>query len=293
MIAPPPLAQLRQALPHLPPRLQELARFIIQHEFDAATRPMRELAAASGASPASFTRLAQAIGYIGWDAMRDALIERREKTGRPFSARLRDVVRTAGDDRITSAAELAGASLASDAAAVAQLQADPIGPAAEALHRAERIWTAGFRSCRLVAQLLTYEFSIFLPRIVQQIGAERPEDLDLGALQRGDVLLLVSIAPYTRNALLAARAARDAGCVLITLTDDAGAPVARDADHRLVFDIASPGFFPSLAGAVATAQALAAATFLLCGEVARDRLREAEERTAALAQYLPQEEPQA
>ncbi|MCG7360055.1 MurR/RpiR family transcriptional regulator [Roseomonas sp. ACRSG] len=284
----PPLDLLRRALPDLPPRLQEVARFVARHDFDAATRSMRELAAAAGAQPASFTRLAQALGYAGWDELRAALIEAHRQAGvRPFSARIRPPTPDAADPATAMAAEM----LAADAAGLSRLDAGRIGPAAEALHQAPRLWAVGFRSCRAVAQLLHYQLSLFRPHAVRLVGADRPEDMDLGAFQAGDAVLLVTFAPYTHASLLAAQAARAAGCVVIALADRADTPMAEGADHLLLFEAASaPGFFPSLTSALATAQALVAASFVLGGDAALARLRETEERLAALSQYLPTED---
>lgn len=282
-----PLDLLRRALPDLPPRLQEVARFVSRHDFDAATRSMRDLAAAAGAQPASFTRLAQALGYSGWDALRAALIETHRQgdraAGGPFSTRIRPMAQDAHGP-----ASLAGEMLAADAASLARLDAGRIGLAAEALHHAPRIWVVGFRSCRAIALALHYQLSLFRPHAVRLVGGERPEDLDLGAFQAGDAVLLVSFAPYSRASLLAAEAARAAGCIVIALADRADTPVVEGAEHLLLFDAAtSPGFFPSLTAALAAAQALVAASFSLGGEAALSRLRATEERLLALSQYLP------
>ncbi|MBO1073791.1 MurR/RpiR family transcriptional regulator [Roseomonas marmotae] len=294
MTPPSPLDLLRRALPDLPPRLQEVARYIARHDFDAATRSMRELAAAAGAQPASFTRLAQALGYAGWDALRDALIEAHRQarlaTGGPFSKRIRQG-RPATPD---PAAAMAGDMLAADAAGLTRLDGERIGHAAEALHLAPSIWVVGFRSCRAVANLLHYQLSLFRPHAVRLVGGDRPEDLDLGAFQPKDVVLLVTFAPYSRTSLQAARAAREAGCVIVAIADCGDAPTCEGADHFLPFEAAAaPGFFPSLTGALATAQALVAASFLLGGDAALARLHEAEDRLAALSQYLPNEDSQA
>src|ERR1700730_13098893 len=85
-----PLNELCSALPSLPMRLQEVGRFVAANDYDATTRSMRELASVAGADPASFTRLAKAIGYSGWDELRAALTEaRRPAQVSPFSARAR------------------------------------------------------------------------------------------------------------------------------------------------------------------------------------------------------------
>src|ERR1700687_2152262 len=85
-----PLSELCSPLPSLPMRLREVGRFVAANDYDATTRSMRELAAVAGADPASFTRLAQALGYSGWDELRAALTEaRRPAQPSPFSARTR------------------------------------------------------------------------------------------------------------------------------------------------------------------------------------------------------------
>src|SRR5437870_12337607 len=87
---PSPLSELCSALPSLPSRLQQVGRFVAANDYDATTRSMRELAAVAGADPASFTRLAKALGYSGWDELRAALTEaRRPAQPSPFSGRPR------------------------------------------------------------------------------------------------------------------------------------------------------------------------------------------------------------
>ncbi len=281
-----PIEALRRALPGLPPRLQEAGRFLARHDFDAVTRSMRDLAAAAGTHPATFTRLAQALGYTGWDALRDALIEQRRRGNEtPFSGR----VRAQGQE---PAALLPAEMLAADAAGLHRIDPSSIAAAARLLHEAPRIWVAGFRSCRGVAQLLHYQLRLFRPDGVRLIGGAGPEDLDIGALRSGDVVVLISFAPYSRPIVMTARTAHACGCATIAIADTPEAPVAEGATHLLRFDAATgPGFFPSLTGALATAQALAAATFALGGEAALIRLRETEDRLAALSEYVPDKEP--
>src|SRR5664279_3160669 len=85
-----PLNELCSALPSLPMRLQQVGRFVAANDYDATTRSMRDLAAAAGADPAAFTRLAKALGYSGWDGLRAALTEaRRPEQPTPFSGRTR------------------------------------------------------------------------------------------------------------------------------------------------------------------------------------------------------------
>src|SRR5690242_15207899 len=210
-----PLNELCSALPSLPTRLQEVGRFVAANDYDATTRSMRELAAVAGADPAAFTRLAKAIGYSGWDELRAALTEaRRPPQSSPFSGRARG--RRQGPNADVS---LVSDKLEAEAAGLSRIVPDAVAKAARALHAARRIWIAGFRSCRSVAELLNYQLRLFRPDAVRLIGAAGPEDLDFGGFRAGDAVVVIGFAPYSRSSVLAAHAAREAECKIVALAD--------------------------------------------------------------------------
>ena len=283
MLSSPPLDTLRRILPDLPPRLRQAGQFLADHGFDAATRSMRGLAAAAGANPATFTRLARALGYAGWDDLRDALIESQRAADpmSPFSGRARNTPNN-----------LPGAMLQADLHGLSRLDPASIDTAARALHAADRVWVAGFRSCRAVATLLHYRLRLFRPDTTRLVGGTGPEDRDIGAFHPNDAVVVIGFAPYSRTSVTTAREARAAGCTVIALADTPAAPMAQGAHHFLRFDAAAgPGFFPSLTGAIAMAQALSSATFALGGQAALTRLRETEARLAAHSQYVSGSRP--
>jgi DNA-binding MurR/RpiR family transcriptional regulator len=264
-------------------RLRQVGRFVAANDYDATTRSMRDLAAEAGADPASFTRLAKALGYSGWDELRAALTEaRRPAQPSPFSARTRDRRRGPHSD-----VSLITGKLDAEAAGLSRISAGSVANAAKALHAARRIWIAGFRSCRSVAELLNYQLRLFRADEVQLVGGSGPEDLDLGAFRAGDAVVVIGFAPYSTASVLSARAAHGSGATLVAIADTIAAPMAEGADHLLLYEAASsPGFFPSLTGAVAIAQSLAAVTFVLGGAGAKRRLAETEARLAAMSQYV-------
>src|SRR5258707_1366373 len=147
-----PLNELCSALPSLPMRLREVGQFVAANDYDATTRSMRDLAAAAGADPASFTRLAKALGYPGWDALRAALTEaRRPEQPAPFSGR------TKGRQGPHSSVTLVADKLEAEAAGLARISSDAVASAAKSLQASQRIWIAGLRSCRSVAGMLNYQ----------------------------------------------------------------------------------------------------------------------------------------
>lgn len=280
---PSPLNELCSALPSLPARLRQVGRFVAANDYDATTRSMRELAVVAGADPAAFTRLAKAIGYSGWDELRAALTEaRRPVESSPFSGRAKN--RRRGPNPELS---LVSDKLEAEAAGLNRISSGSVANAAKALHGARRVWIAGFRSCRGVAELLNYQLRLFRPDAVQLVGGSGPEDLDLGAFRAGEAIVVIGFAPYSTASVLSARAAHRSGATLIAIADRMSAPMAEGAEHLLLFEAASsPGFFPSLTGATAIAQSLAAATFMLGGATAKRRLEETEARLADTLQYV-------
>jgi DNA-binding MurR/RpiR family transcriptional regulator len=282
-----PFNDLCSALPSLPMRLREVGRFVAANDYDATTRSMRDLAAAAGADPASFTRLAKALGYSGWDALRAALTEaRRPAQSSPFSARTK-ARRQGPHADVTLVAD----KLEAEAAGLARISPDNVARAAKTLQAAQRVWIAGFRSCRSVAELLNYQLRLFRPDAVQLVGGSGPEDLDLGAFGAEDAIIVIGFAPYSTASVLSARAAHRSGAALIAIADTGAAPMAEGADHLLLFEAAaSPGFFPSLTGAIAIAQSLAAVTFVLGGAGAKRRLEETEARLAAMSEYVAEKD---
>src|SRR5712691_5641491 len=120
-----PLSELCSALPSLPMRLREVGRFVAANDYDATTRSMRDLAAAAGADAASFTRLAKALGYSGWDGLRAALTEaRRPAQSSPFSGRTRGRRQRANSD-ITLVAD----KLEAEAAGLARISSGTVARA--------------------------------------------------------------------------------------------------------------------------------------------------------------------
>lgn len=283
---PSPLEALRRSLPSLPDRLRAAGRFVAENEYDAATRSMRELAGTAGLQPASFTRLAQALGHAGWDEFRAELVEaKRPEPAGPFSSRTRSRPRrrTRPDECLDTVSE----ALEVDARGLSGIDATEISRASEVLHDAPRIWVAGFRSCRSVAVLLHYQLRLFWPDDVRLVGGTGPEDCDFGAFRSDDALVLIGFAPYSRASVLTRAAANAAGCRLIAVADTPSAPICEGADHVLLFEAAAtPAFFPSLTGAMALVQGLAAAAYLRGGKRNAERLRQSEARLAALSQYV-------
>ncbi|MDJ0639616.1 MAG: MurR/RpiR family transcriptional regulator, partial [Paracoccaceae bacterium] len=52
-------------------KLQVAADYVAENPIDVATRSLRSVASTSGVSPATFSRLARALGYADYEALRE------------------------------------------------------------------------------------------------------------------------------------------------------------------------------------------------------------------------------
>lgn len=279
------IAQLEAAARQLSPRLAAAARYVAAHPFDAATIPMRELARRSGEPAANFTRLAQALGHPGWEELRTGLVEAaRSQPDAPYS------------ERQPAREGVVAAMLAADRDSLTALGAADLAAAAALLESAARVHVAGFRSCHAPALLFHYLYRLFRPEVTLVTGTGGLLDLELGAFRAGDVLVLFGFAPYSRDSLLATRAAAGAGAKVLAIVDSAAAPIAEGAEGVLTYGTPTAGFFPSLTACTALVQALAALLYARAGAEGQERLRQAEGRIAAHTAYLrpplgPKESP--
>ena len=75
------LARLKRVMPTLAPQLQRAAVTLEARPDDVALLSMRELAASADLSPSTFTRLARALGFNDYAAMREVVVRRIRTRG--------------------------------------------------------------------------------------------------------------------------------------------------------------------------------------------------------------------
>ncbi len=101
-------------------------------------------------------------------------------------------------------------------------------------------------------------------------------EMQLRAIGPHDATVVVSFAPYSREARVAAEAAKRAKGKVIAITDSALAPIALIADETVVFSVTSPSFFPSLVGGISVAESLLAVIVSQEGKGVVKRIESAE-----------------
>lgn len=243
----------------MPAQLQAAARYVLDRPRDVALLSMREQARQAGVPPATMTRLAKRLGLDGYDSIR-ALYAEAVRTGDLGFAGRADAQlasQTLKGDRAL-AAEIATTISGHVARLAEPAGLDRLAAAAARLAAAHRIYCLGLRAGHPIAWHLHYVLSLLGQRTVLLDAAGATGTDPIRAATPEDVLLAVSVSPYTRATVETARWAAERGVAVVAVTDSEVSPLAQLAVETVLVATDSPSFFHSLAPGFAVAEILAA-----------------------------------
>jgi DNA-binding MurR/RpiR family transcriptional regulator len=270
-------------------QLQTAARFMLERPRDVALMSMRQLARQAGVQPATMTRLAQRLGFDGFEAIRTLYAHAIRDGDLGFSGK---AGKQAADQKLRGDRAVATEMLDVIARQVAALAApdtlDDIARAARLLAKARRIYCLGLRSSYAVAWHFQYILSLFSDKAMM---LDAPAGVGLDPLSRadsGDLLFAVSVSPYTRATIETARYAETRGLAIVAITDSKIAPLAKMAAATIFISTESPSFFHTMSPAFFVAETLAGLVAGYDGEASRSALHRLEGQLAAFHVHLTQ-----
>lgn len=242
-----------ERLPSLSPKLQAAARFVVDNPNEVVITSMRTLAERAGAQPATLVRLAQQLGYSGWPELKSAFAEDLGLHSGRYEQRAKNLVARGRDADLLSeifAVQRQNLDL-TEAACTTSLR-----DAVKLMRRAKTVHVAGFRASAPIAYSLVYGYRLFRNTVHLIDGHSGGLEMQLRPIERQDVVVAISFAPYSTESAAVIEAARAVGAHVIALTDSSASPLALAADVAVLFSATSPSFFPSVAAAVAATEAL-------------------------------------
>jgi DNA-binding MurR/RpiR family transcriptional regulator len=283
----PLVAELKAEFDGLSPQLKEAARWVVDHPIDVALLTTREQARRAGVAPATLTRLAQRFGLSGYEDLRRryaAAVRRRPESFRGRAEELLERRRTEGDAALVQdifAALTQHLHALSDPAHLRQFTR-----AAERLASARRVFCLGLRASFSVAYIFHYVRSLFGSASVLMDSPGGAGIDVLRTIGRTDAMLAVTVKPYTKQTVQAARYAAGRGADVIAVTDSEISPLAAIADEILIVHTETPSFFHTMAPAFAAVECLAALVAARKGSDTLAALAASEEQLAAFDTYL-------
>jgi len=274
---------LRERYAGLSPALQQIAKYVLDHPNEVVTLSMRTVGTRAGATPATLVRFAQSLGFAGWPQLKEAVAAELGLAPEAYGERARTLVGRASDrtlvDEMFKVHRL-------NLESTERMSSPSLQRACELLETAGTVHAAGFRACFPVAFSFVYVYRLFRASVQLVDGQGGSIEMQQRAMVKGDALVVASFAPYSREALQVAQAAKASGCKVLALTDSAASPLSLLADETLLFAIRSPSFFPSIAAAEALTEALLELLASRAGKAVVKRINQAEAQLFESGAYL-------
>ncbi len=243
----------------LPAQLQKAARWIESHPHDAALLTMREQAGRAGVQPATMTRLAQALGYDGYETVRTLHANALRHAWQPGLA-----ATAAKRNKLPEGTrEAAAQAMVQHCAAQIGTLPNPstletLVQAAALIGQARRVFCLGMRSSHAVAWHVWYALSLISDNAILLDGIGGIGFDALTQARKADLLFVCGVAPYTRTVVEAVIQARARGLRIIALTDSPLSPLIVKDDPALIVPTDSASYLNSMAPAFALAEVLVA-----------------------------------
>ena len=236
------LEELKRRYPELSPRLQQAARHILDHPNHAALSTVTELAAAAGVQPSALIRLAQALGFSGFSDMQKVLVAALAAASPSYGERVHHL-RAAGAgtgaagllEQATALSEMSLQNLMDTVDAAALDQAIAI------LAKAPLVHVVGQRRSHPVAGYIAYGLTRSGKAARLMAGAAGMLRDEAETMRPGDALVVISLHPYSADAVETAAWAASHGVAVVALSDGPLSPLQASASVAL--DVRDPELF--------------------------------------------------
>lgn len=215
--------------------LAVLGRLVERPEI-VAVNTITELAQWLDVNASTLSRLARSLGYAGFAEFQRIFRNEMTRTGGRFysgqAVRLLHghVPDASTDSYLNAVVQLSQESVRNIEGCLAQLDVDELHKVASAIARARQVRVYGVRQMYTVVNLLVYGLGLIRPDVGLLGSPGQGVAENLAHMRKGDVLIVSSVAPYSRSVAETAAVARQHGITVIAITDYRASPLAGYAD---------------------------------------------------------------
>jgi DNA-binding MurR/RpiR family transcriptional regulator len=267
---------LRQLLPAATGQAGKAIQFILANRDQIPLRSMRELAKRAGVAPVAFVRIAQRVGYPGFEELREIYVDAVtswSQRNRSQATRLMSLARQEG--ALGFAARSVERELEIQQQTLAGLSEAQLMAAVRDIVAADRVFVAGRRS--LFSAAFSFVYSLRKAKPATQLldgGGGMATELD--GLSDKDIFVGFSFHPYSRITLNLAEQAATQRATIIAITDSPASPIAKLAQHVFITSVQGYAFPDSILGVQAIGSILVGLTVSALGDKGLERISENE-----------------
>ncbi|QBF33908.1 MurR/RpiR family transcriptional regulator [Thalassococcus sp. S3] len=267
------LATLKDEIAQMTPQQRVAARYILDHPMEFGLNSVRETAHQAGVSTYTLVKLANYLGFSRFEALRapfrHALLQNAQSGWVPAWVEASDHKaedREAGAEAARNALSIVSRSLESQAPSA-------LYDAVETLFGARMVYVTAVRSTYAMAYYLHYVGRMALPSL-QLIPRHQNSAIDdLNDAEPGDVLIAITVTPYSRETIAACEFAQQKGLKLLLISDSEVISPQLRPEHVLTASIQSTHHFGCFAGLTAVIEVLIALLMKRGGAEAWSRIK--------------------
>ncbi|MEM8582541.1 MAG: MurR/RpiR family transcriptional regulator, partial [Pseudomonadota bacterium] len=266
-------------------RLRDAADYVLANPVDVATRSLRSVAEESRLAPATFTRLAQALGFPGYEDLRE---KARRAVGKRYSGFSEKA--QALHEGLASGSEppfltrQCSAVIENLTATAQDLDPERIEAFVDDLEEARTVYAVGGLSSSGLIHHVVYLAGFFSDRwrMIGQSGASA-----LAGAGPGDMLIILTLRPFASGSIRLAQSAKSLGLEVAVITDTHACPALPHASHHFVVPTESPQFFSSNAAIVTFFETIMGMLVARMGVSAQERIAAVTNLNHDLEVYWP------
>lgn len=249
----------------------------------AAVRTISEIGDQLSVNASTLTRLAKKLGFAGFNEFQSIFRQAIADDGRYFYSRQAGRLLSAmpaKDEFVGVFERLARETAANVDGFIDQLDPAALSEVASKLATARRVRIHGVRQYHAFASFLTYGLGMLRSDVAlldaPQLGAAEA----LAQLEKGDMVVVASCAPYTRSIADIAKTAAACGLEVVAVTDTRASPLVAPSRHAFFIPHASSFFSNSMGAYIVFAEGLLNLVARTMGEDALKALAHREELIA-------------
>ncbi len=267
------IAKLKAGMEGFSPRLRLAAKYIVDNPADFGLDPIRVTARKAGVSTYTLVRIAEELGFDGFEELRAPFRHALVATTDPGvrDRWLDDLRGQGGTGRFQ--AEVALNSLAIVKRSLERLSPQALDRAASILLSAPSVYVTAVRASYAMAYYFHYVGRMAVPSlqlIPRHMGSAMD---DLNEARAGDAMLAITITPYSRETVEACEFAQQRGIRLVLIADSDIVAPALKPEVMIVVSALSLHHFGCYSGVAAVLELLLARLVDRGGAPARQRIR--------------------
>lgn len=263
----------------LSPRSIKVMKAMLDAPSETAAKSISELAAENEVHISTITRLGKKLGLDGYQGLKN-LFRNNLAGHRSFYSRQvknfldqeygrRDGGKTIVDQVVED--EWSNVMVTLDS-----FEERNFAAIVDLITRAENIFILGLRGCYPVAYYLSFYLQMIRDQVLLAGKSGHSLGEDFAGLKKGDLVIAIGVAPYTRETVEACRLCRQLDIDLVAITDGISSPLASETSNFLVAAIQGSYFFSPVVALIVYVEALLSELVVRIGDDAVRRLNHTE-----------------